>query len=180
MASLARLEGKTAVIAGAAGGIRRAAVALFAEEGANVLAVYVDVEALDAAVAEVASNRVGRCVADVARAADNERMFATASERYGGVDVFLANAGIEGAVAPIVDMDEADFERVLTVNVKGVWLGLKYGIPHLAKRGGGSIVITSSVAGLTPTPNMPKRCNCRRRLPSSTSPGRRGGGRAAA
>ena len=154
MASLARLEAKTAVITGAAGGIGRAAVALFAEEGANVLAVDVDEEALDAAVAEVASNRVGRYVADVARAADNERMFATASERYGGVDVFLANAGIEGAVAPIVDMDEADFDRVLAVNVKGVWLGLKYGIPHLAKRGGGSIVITSSVAGLTPTPNI--------------------------
>lgn len=104
MARPARLEGKTAVVTGAAGGIGRAAVALFAEEGANVLAVDVDADALDAAVADIASNRVGRCVADVAQAADNQRMFADASERYGGVDVFLANAGIEGAVGPIVDM----------------------------------------------------------------------------
>ena len=147
-----RLDGKVAVITGGAGGIGRAAAKLFAAEGASVLVVDIDEAGLAAAVEDSTSNRVSYCVADVTQAADNERMFATAAERYGGVDILLANAGIEGSVAPIVDMAEADFDRVMAVNVKGVWLGLKYGIPHLAARGGGSIVITSSVAGLTPTP----------------------------
>jgi NAD(P)-dependent dehydrogenase (short-subunit alcohol dehydrogenase family) len=70
------------------------------------------------------------------------------------VDILLANAGIEGAVAPIVETAEEDFDRVIAVNVKGVWLGLKSAIPAMTARGGGSIVITSSVAGITPTPNI--------------------------
>ena len=151
---MARLADKTAVITGGAGGIGRAAAELFAAEGANVLIVDCDQTALDEALAATASDRVGACLADVTQAADNERLFAAAAERYGGVDVFLANAGIEGVVAPITDMDEADFDRVIDVNVKGAWLGLKYGIPHLARRGGGSIVITSSVAGLSGTPGI--------------------------
>ena len=151
---MGRLQDKTAVVTGAAGGIGRAAVALFAAEGANVLAVDVDDAALNEALEAVASNRVSGCVANVASAADNERMFAVATERYGGVDILLANAGVEGAVAPIVETDEADFDRVMAVNVKGVWLGLKYAIPCLKVRGGGSVVITSSVAGLGPTPNI--------------------------
>ena len=151
---MGRLQDKTAVVTGAAGGIGHAAVALFAAEGANVLAVDVDDAALNEALEAVASNRVSGCVANVASAADNERMFAVATERYGGVDILLANAGVEGAVAPIVETDEADFDRVMAVNVKGVWLGLKYAIPCLKSRGGGSVVITSSVAGLGPTPNI--------------------------
>ena len=151
---MGRLNDKTAVITGGAGGIGRAAAALFAAEGANVLIADLHEDALAAAAEEAASNRISYCVADVTKAADNERMFATAHERYGGVDILLANAGIEGVVAPIVEMDEADFDRVIDVNVKGVWLGLKHGIPHIAKRGGGSIVITSSVAGLSGTPSI--------------------------
>jgi NAD(P)-dependent dehydrogenase (short-subunit alcohol dehydrogenase family) len=76
-------------------------------------------------------------------------MMECATERYGGVDVFLANAGIEGDVKPITEYDEARFEQVLNVNVKGVFLGLKSAIPAMQERGGGSIVITSSVAGVT-------------------------------
>ena len=81
-------------------------------------------------------------------------MFDIATERYGGVDVFLANAGIEGVVKPIVETPEEDFDRVIAVNVKGVWLGLKSAIPAMSAHGGGSIVITSSVAGITPTPGI--------------------------
>ena len=111
-------------------------------------------DALDDALRAIGSNRVSACAADVTQAKDNERMFEVATERYGGVDIFLANAGIEGAVAPIVDSHEEDFDRVIAVNVKGVWLGLKSAIPALAARGGGSIVITSSVAGLSGTPGI--------------------------
>ena len=149
-----RLQGKTAVITGGAGGIGRAAAKLFAAESANVLIVDLDEEQLRAAAEAAGSNRVSYCVADVTRADDNARMFEIAAQRYGGVDILLANAGVEGTFAPIVDMDEADFDRVIAVNVKGVWLGLKHAIPHLEARGGGSIVITSSVAGLSGTPNI--------------------------
>ncbi|MGA0839385.1 MAG: SDR family NAD(P)-dependent oxidoreductase [Pseudomonadales bacterium] len=143
-----RLQDKVAVITGGAGGIGRAAGALFAAEGASVLLVDMNEDALRDAVRAIGSNRVSYCVADVTRAADNETMFACAEERYGGVDVFLANAGIEGDVRSIVDYDEARFDQVIAVNVKGVFLGLKSAFPAMARRGGGSIVITSSVAGV--------------------------------
>jgi NAD(P)-dependent dehydrogenase (short-subunit alcohol dehydrogenase family) len=81
-------------------------------------------------------------------------MIRAAEERYGGVDILLANAGVEGRVAPIVDYPEEEFDRVLAVNVRGPFLGLKAAIPALKRRGGGSIVITSSVAGVTGTPGI--------------------------
>ena len=71
-----------------------------------------------------------------------------ATERYGGVDVFLANAGIEGDVSSILDYSEDRFDQVMAVNVKGPFLGLKAAVPALQKRGGGSIIITSSIAGV--------------------------------
>jgi NAD(P)-dependent dehydrogenase (short-subunit alcohol dehydrogenase family) len=143
-----RLNGKVAVITGGAGGIGRAAGALFAAEGASVLLVDLDEAALQEAARSIGSNRVSWFVGDVTKAADNEAMFACATERYGGVDVFLANAGIEGDVRPITDYDEARFDQVIAVNVKGVFLGLKSAFPAMQARGGGSIVITSSVAGV--------------------------------
>jgi len=81
-------------------------------------------------------------------------MIACATERYGGVDAFLANAGIEGDVASILDYDEARFDQVMAVNVKGPFLGLKAAVPALAKRGGGSVLITSSVAGIRGTASV--------------------------
>ena len=71
-----------------------------------------------------------------------------AVEQFGGVDILLANAGVEGEVKPITDYAIDTFDQVMAVNVRGVWLGLKYAAPEIAKRGGGSIVITSSVAGV--------------------------------
>ena len=140
---MGRLEDKVIVITGGAGGIGRAAGKLFVEHGARVLLVDIDESALEEAVNEVGSNSASYCVADVTSSADNARMFELASERYGGVDGFLANAGIEGDVQSIVDYDEERFDQVMNVNVKGVFLGLKHAIPTLAKRGGGSIVIVA-------------------------------------
>jgi NAD(P)-dependent dehydrogenase (short-subunit alcohol dehydrogenase family) len=145
---MSRIEGKVAVITGGAGYIGRAAAKLFVAEGADVLLVDLDEDALKSACEEIGSNRVSFCVADVTCAEDNHAMIATAEERYGGVDIFLANAGIEGDVKSIVDYDEARFDQVMAVNVKGPFLGLKAAIPALTKRGGGSIIITSSVAGV--------------------------------
>ena len=149
-----RLNGKVAVITGGAGGIGRAAAALFVAEGANVVLVDVDERALAEVVSEIGSNQVSAFVADVTSAADNAAMVACAEERYGGLDIFLANAGIEGDVAPLIDYDEARFDQVMNVNVKGVFLGLQSAIPALHKRGGGSIVITSSIAGVRGAPGI--------------------------
>jgi short-subunit dehydrogenase len=74
--------------------------------------------------------------------------------RFGGIDVFFANAGIEGEVATIPEYSLEMYDRVMAVNVRGVWLGLRAVIPEMAKRGGGSIVITSSLAGLRGTPKL--------------------------
>lgn len=149
-----RLKDKVAIITGGAGGIGRAAGRLFVAEGAQVLLADVDEDALRDAVAEIGSNQVSHCVTDVTDLEANQRMVALAEERYGGVDVMLANAGIEGQVKPITECDVEVFDRVMAVNVRGVWLGLKAVIPAMQKRDGGSIVITSSVAGVTGTPGM--------------------------
>ena len=149
-----RLEGKVAVITGGAGGIGKAAGKLFVNEGADVLLVDVDEEALKSACDGIGSNKVSYCVADVTNSSDNQKMINLAEERYGGVDVLLANAGVEGDVSSIVDYDERRFEQVMAVNVKGPFLGLKAAIPTISKRGGGSIIITSSVAGVSGVANV--------------------------
>lgn len=151
---MSRLKGKVAVITGGAGGIGKAAGKLFVAEGADVLLVDLDESALKAACDEIGSNRVSYCVADVTSAKDNQKMISVAEERYGGVDVLLANAGIEGDVTSIVDYDEARFDQVIAVNVKGPFLGLQAAIPAINKRGGGSIVITSSMMGVTGGANI--------------------------
>jgi NAD(P)-dependent dehydrogenase (short-subunit alcohol dehydrogenase family) len=144
-------QGKVVVITGGAGEIGKAAAKLLAGDGAEVLLVDRDARALDAAVAEIGSKRVTLCVADVADVASTQAYIRAAVDRFGGIDVLLSNAGIEGKVAPIFDADPADFDRVIAVNVRGVWLSLKYAIPEMRKRGGGSIVISSSIAGLRGT-----------------------------
>ena len=149
-----RLEGKVAVITGGAGGIGKATGKLFVNEGADVLLVDVDEEALKSACDGIGSNKVSYCVADVTNSSDNQKMINLAEERYGGVDVLLANAGVEGDVSSIVDYDERRFEQVMAVNVKGPFLGLKAAIPAISKRGGGSIIITSSVAGVSGVANV--------------------------
>ena len=149
-----RLAGKVAIITGGAGGIGKATGALFAAEGADVLLVDLDEAALKKACEEIGSNRVSHFKADVTQAADNDAMVAAAVERYGGLDTLLANAGIEGDVKPILEYDEARFDQVLAVNLKGPFLGIKSALPALQKRGGGSIVITSSVAGLGGSPGI--------------------------
>lgn len=149
-----RLQGKVAVITGGAGGIGKAAGAMFAVEGADVLLVDMNAEALQVACDEIGSNRVSWFVADVTDAADNQAMIDCACERYGGVDIFLANAGIEGPISGLLDVDEDNFDQVMSVNVKGPFLGLRAAVPAMRERGGGSVVITSSVAGVGGSPML--------------------------
>ncbi len=148
---MARLTGKVAIITGGAGGIGRAAARLFVEEGARVLLVDLDESALQAAVAGAGADSASYVVADTTEPDEVQRFVDTAVERYGGIDVFLANAGIEGRVLPIPEYPIDVFDRVMAVNVRGVWLGLRSVIPAMTQRGGGSIVITASTAGIRGT-----------------------------
>ena len=144
-----RLEDKVAIITGATGGIGRAAVELFIKEGANVVMVDLNEDALIEVSNKINSNKLSYFQGDVSILADNKRAVELAIERHGGLDVFIANAGVAGDVQPITEYDEETFDKVMAVNAKGPFLGLKAAIPHMIERGGGSFVVTSSVAGVT-------------------------------
>ena len=148
---MARLAGKVAVITGATGGIGAAASRLFAAEGAQLMLVDMDAGRLEALAGETgAAWHAG----DVSDPEVNEAIAAATAERFGGIDIGLLNAGIEGALAPIGDYTVEMFDRVMAVNARGVWLGLKALMPHLERRGGGSLVLTSSTAGIRAVPDM--------------------------
>ncbi len=144
---MGKLDSRIAVITGGSGGIGRAAAKRFVDEGAKVLLVDVDERALRDCVKAIGENHASWVCADVTSDQDTQRYVNTAVERYGRIDVYLANAGFEGNVKPIPEYPIEVFDRVIAVNVRGVWLGLKHVIPVMAK-GGGSIVITSSTAGI--------------------------------
>lgn len=153
---MGRFDGKVIVVTGGAGGIGRATAVRFAVEGASVALVDVSAEGLRGSVAAVegAGGRALAVAADVARAADVERYVAAAAERLGGIDYLFNNAGILGTVSPVTDYPEATFDRVLAINVKGVWLGMKAVAPVMRARGGGAIVNMASIAGLRGTPRL--------------------------
>ena len=142
-----RLEGKVALITGAASGIGRESALLFAREGARVLVADLDLAAGEATVAAIANSggaaRAIRC--DVARGADHEAAVAAAESTFGALHVLFNNAGIFPAKdGSPVDTPDDVFDQVIGVNLKGVFLGCKYGIPALLRAGGGSIINTAS------------------------------------
>jgi len=146
----ATLEGKIALITGAGSGIGRAAALAFAREGAVVALADVD-EAGAAETLRLVREAGGDGVfvrADVSRAADAEAMVKAVVARYGRLDCAFNNAGILGDHGPTAACSEANWDRVLAVNLKGVWLSMKYEIIQMLAQGGGAIVNTSSAAGL--------------------------------
>lgn len=151
-----RFEGKVVIITGGAGGIGKATAVRFGSEGARVVVVDLATTPLDEAVAAVeqAGGTAHAVAADVTKTADCERYAAEAQRRFGGVDFLFNNAGIEGVVSPLTTYPEEMFDRVLAVNVKGVWLGMKAVTPLMQARGGGVIVNTASTAGLRATPTL--------------------------
>ena len=146
------LENKCAIITGGAGSIGKAAAKLFLAQGANVMLVDLDEKSLKESVAELGGENVTYCIADVTKAADVKHYADEAVKLFGKVDVFFNNAGIEGVVMPVIDYPEEIFDKVMAVNLKGVWLGNKYVSPIM--KDGGSIIMSSSVAGLGGTPNV--------------------------
>jgi NAD(P)-dependent dehydrogenase (short-subunit alcohol dehydrogenase family) len=146
-----RLEGKVALITGAGSGIGRESTLLFAAEGAAVLAVDVNGEAAAAAVAEAvqAGGRATAFPADVSRDGDCRAMVEAAEQTYGRLDVMFNNAGISHpADDDAVTTTEEVWDLTFAVNVKGVFLGCKHGIPALRRAGGGSIINTASFVAI--------------------------------
>jgi NAD(P)-dependent dehydrogenase (short-subunit alcohol dehydrogenase family) len=145
---MARLQGKVAIITGASGGIGAASAKRFVEEGASVMLVDLEDGPVQKVAQELGSDRAAAMAADVSDPEQVRRFVAATAERFGGIDVMFANAGIEGAVAPLTAYPRDTFDRVLAVNVRGPFLAIQEAVPHLERRGGGSIIVTSSVAGL--------------------------------
>ncbi|HAF76694.1 MAG TPA: oxidoreductase [Maribacter sp.] len=143
---MSRLKDKVAVITGGTGGIGMASAKLFLAQGAKVVLVDNNEEAIIEARTKLHNKNVSYFKADVSKKEDTIQYLNHALETFGKIDVFFANAGIEGISRPIVEYPEDVFDKVVAVNLKGVWLGCQYIIPKMEK--GGSVIITSSVAGL--------------------------------
>jgi len=154
-----KLEGKVALITGAASGIGRATALLFAREGARVVVADMN-EAGGRDTVETIRQQGGEAIfvpVDVTRAADVKRMVDTAVETYGRLDVLFNNAGIAHRAA-VDECSEEDWDRVIAINLKGVFLGCKYAVPVMKQQGGGTIINTASGAGLVGTVRSPAYC----------------------
>jgi NAD(P)-dependent dehydrogenase (short-subunit alcohol dehydrogenase family) len=146
------LEGKVCVVTGAAGSLGLASVRLFAEEGARVMLVDRDREALGAALKVLPEGRATAMLADVSSAKDTAAYVSATVARWGPIDVLFSNAGVSGVVRPVADYPEDVFDQVMAVNLKGSFLACKHALPQM--RDGGSIVMTSSVVGVTSDPGI--------------------------
>ncbi len=153
---MSKFVDKVVVITGAAGGIGRASAVRFAVEGAAIVAVDLAEQALEGTVAAVedAGGRALGVAADVTDASQVEGYVRAGVEEFGGIDVLFNNAGTEGTLTTLEEYPEDTFDQVIDVNLKGVWLGMRYAADALRQRGGGAIVNTASIAGLMGTPGL--------------------------
>lgn len=155
---MARLENMVAVVTGGAGGIGKATARRFLEEGAKVTIVDISADSLEAVAQDLAEfggpDRLLTVQADVTKEEDVASYVNRTVEHFGTIDVFFNNAGIEGKIQPLVDISLEDFEKVLAVNVRGVFLGMKHVLPVLTEKNAGSIINMSSNAGLDGTANL--------------------------
>ncbi len=152
--------GKVALVTGGGAGIGRATALAFAQAGARVAIVDIVEEAGREVVSAItaAGGEAMFIRADVVNAAEVEAMVARTVEAYGKIDCAFNNAGIEEEHMRLAECSEATFDRIMAINVKGVWLALKYELAAMLRSGGGAIVNTASVAGLVAAPKMAAYC----------------------
>lgn len=153
-----RFSQKVVIVTGAAGDIGRCTSQRFADEGARLVLVDADGPAVELMAATLGADTCIAVCADVTVEAEVAAYVAAARQAFGGVDILFNNAGIESEVCDISECDLADYERVMAVNVRGVMLGMKHVVPALRERGGGSIVNTASVAGLSGSAGFSTYC----------------------
>ncbi|MBO8173421.1 MAG: glucose 1-dehydrogenase [Bacillaceae bacterium] len=145
-----RLQDKVAVVTGGGGGIGRATALCMAREGAAVIVSDIDIASGEKTVRIIRESGGQATFAEchVAEPAEVEQLMEQAVNTYGGIDVLFNNAGIGNAELRLSELTVEEWDRVVDVNLKGVFLGMKYAIPHMVQRGGGSIINTSSVLGV--------------------------------
>jgi NAD(P)-dependent dehydrogenase (short-subunit alcohol dehydrogenase family) len=147
------LDGKVAIVTGAAGSIGLASAKLFLAEGANVMLVDKEAPALDAALQALGDpGEAAAWAADVSDSAATRAYVEATVAKWGPIDVLFSNAGISGVIRPVVDYPEEVFDAVMAVNVRATFLACKYSLPKM--NDGGSIIITSSVVGVTSDPGI--------------------------
>lgn len=150
-----RLAGRSALISGGASGIGRAIAQVFLEEGARVVVADIDGALLEQTAAELAAHgEVLAVEGDVRSMADAGEMVRRTVEAYGGLDVLVCNAGIT-SVSPIEDLDEQEWDRVLTTNVKGMFTLIKHAVPQMKAQGKGNIITLGSEMGIVAVPESP-------------------------
>lgn len=143
---MGKLVGKRAVITGATGGIGEATARRFLAEGASVVLASRSTEKLEELAQRLASDRVFVCPTDVAVEDQCKSLAEFAQKQLGGLDIVFANAGFEGSIKPLTDIEQDEFDAVQNTNVRGTWLTIKHMAP-LMLSGGGSIIVSSSVSG---------------------------------
>ena len=150
-----RLDGKVAIITGATGGIGEATARLFLDLGARVMLVARSSKKLAVTAARLKDHgEMDGCISDAADEAGMAAAVSATLDRFGGLDILIANAGTEGVLKPIEALSVDEFEDTMRTNVTGVWLAMKHCVEPLKARGGGSIVALSSIAGCIGFPAM--------------------------
>ncbi|HTV78354.1 MAG TPA: SDR family oxidoreductase [Steroidobacteraceae bacterium] len=142
------MKGKAVIITGGAGMIGHATAMTLARAGAEVMLVDINADRLSArrGAVEVLGGRVETHVADVSRSADVQGYVARALQVFGRIDGFFNNAGMEGKLGPIYEYEEAEYDRIVAVNQKGIFLGLRHVLPVMLEQGHGAVVNTGSIA----------------------------------
>lgn len=158
---MGKLDSKVALITGAGSGFGRATAMLFVEEGAKVVVVDCAAAAGEETVRMIkaAGGEAIFVNADVSKTDDVKRMISTTTGTYGKLDILFSNAGVCGSYAPLTKMAEEQWDKTLSIDLKGVWLGMKYGIPVMLGSGGGVVINMASMSGFTVAAGIPADYN---------------------